>query len=195
MPTKLAPAGAIAPYRPVELSSDSCEVLTEGSSPCRSPQWAQSAVLLEEPGPGSCVGRPTPRSRGHCIGCREPVPFFEILPSALLPRHPGQSGWLGFRPSCLSPKGGFLLGPWFLLLPAPTWLGRLGLPRPGFRPPMPEASGQPGAESQPYHSLQPWANHQNARRVQSLFCWVRTGGGGVNETVQGETLDKAPVPW
>lgn len=52
--------------------------------------------------------------------------------------------WLGFQPSCLSPKRGFPLGPWFLLLPAPTrsgWLGRL---RPGFRAKMPEASADLG---------------------------------------------------
>lgn len=88
----------------------------------------------------------------HCIGCRELVPFFEILQSVLLPPAP-RPARLGFRSSCLSSKRGFPLGPWFLLRQHPWRFGRLGLLRPGYRAGMPEASGRPAVESQLCPSL------------------------------------------
>lgn len=166
----MAPARAVAPYRPIELSSDSCEVPTEGSSQCRSPHWAQSAVLLEEPRP-QLLCREThtqkPRSLHPLQGAG---PILRNPPVCAPPPAPRPVG-LGFRPSCLSLKGGFLLGPWFLLLPAPTWFGRLRLWRPGFRARMPEASGQPGLS--PSH-----LTHFNLGQITKMLCASSSSSAG-----------------
>lgn len=170
MKIKCALPGPITPYHLLELSSDSCEVPTEENSQCRSPHWAQSAVLLEEPGPQLLCRETHTQKPSHCIGYRELVPFFEILPSALFPRHPGQSG-LGFSPAVSAPREAFCWDPGFSYCQHPRGLAGWGCGGP--------ASGHGCQRRQASLGLSPsHLTHFNLGQITKMLCVSSSSSAG-----------------